>query len=94
MTDYTPNTNNVRKGYAARFSILSSRNAAEEEFDRWFQSEINRAKAEALRDVATAFIDWDILYGHSPETDQYREDMQSVDFLMRTADEIEGVRDE
>lgn len=45
MTDeYTPTTKSVRKGYAARFSILSSRKAAEEEFDRWFLQEIERAE--------------------------------------------------
>lgn len=41
--DYTPNTKSIRKGYAARFSVLSSRKAAEEDFDVW----LRKVKADA-----------------------------------------------
>lgn len=57
-----------------------------EQFDRF----LNHERAQAIRDVATGFIDWDILYGHEPETDQYREDMKTVAYLERRADGLEG----
>ncbi len=60
-----------------------------EQFDRF----LNHERAEAIRDVATGFIDWDILYGHSPETDEYREDMKTVSYLNRRADGLEGKGD-
>lgn len=63
-----------------------------EQFDRF----LNHERAEAIRHVATGFIDWDILYGHEPETDDYREAMKNVAYLERMADEIEekGLRHE
>lgn len=57
-----------------------------EQFDRF----LNHERAEAIRGVATGFIDWDILYGHEPETDKYREDMKNVAYLERRADGLEG----
>lgn len=67
-------------------------NMTKEQFDRF----LNHERAEAIRDVSTGFIDWDILYGHSPETEDYREAMKTVAYLGRRADEIEnkGLRDE
>lgn len=61
-----------------------------EQFDRF----LNHERAEAIRGVATGFIDWDILYGHEPESEQYRENMKTVDYLEHQADRLETVSDD
>lgn len=55
-----------------------------------FERVIRAAQAHAIRDVATGFIDWDILYGHEPSTPEHEEAMKTVDYLERMADEIEA----
>lgn len=62
------------------------RDMTREQFDRW----LNLQRANAIRNAATGFIDWDVMYGHEPETAQYREDMKSVEYLNREADKIQA----
>lgn len=49
MTDYTPTTLVVRSDYAelSSISIGKPRSESADEFDRWFDDEIRKAKAEA-----------------------------------------------
>lgn len=89
MSEYTPKFKDARRGYAARFSTPSGKQRAEKEFDRFLDHE----RAEAIRYVATGFIDWYILYGHSDETDKYRENMKIVEYLMREANKLDGKDD-
>lgn len=55
-----------------------------------FDKLMRKVQADAIRDVATGFIDWDILYGHDPETEDYRENIKTVLYLERRADGLEG----
>lgn len=80
MTEYTPSWFDVRE----EAQHVTSWTA--DELDRM----IARERAQAVKDAAAIFIDWDILYGHSPETDECRRDMEAVDALMRYAKQMEG----
>ena len=46
-------------------------------------------KAEALRDVATHFIDWDVMHGHEETTDAIDVSHNTADYIMREANRIE-----
>lgn len=76
----------VRAVWLSTVAFDDEREAYGEAFDKL----ILKIQADAIRDVATGFIDWDILYGHEPETEDYQEDMKTVVYLERRADGLEG----
>lgn len=75
----------VRAVWVSTVAFDDEREAYGEAFDKLMR----KIQADAIRDVATGFIDWDILYGHEPETEDYREAMKNVAYLERMADRLE-----
>lgn len=56
-----------------------------ERFDAW----LNIVKAQAIRDVATGFIDWEVVYGHEEATPETEASHATADYLNDCADRIE-----
>lgn len=53
MSDYTPTTDEVRRGYADTIDALGGAMLGVGQFTRWLAQERAQAKAEALRGLAT-----------------------------------------
>lgn len=76
----------LREIYRGGWSIDSIPGAnAETEFDTW----LNSVKAQAIRDVATGFIDWEVVYGHEETTPETEASHATADYLNDCADRIE-----
>lgn len=58
---------------------------ADTEFDTW----LNSVKAQAIRDVATGFIDWEVMYGHEETTPETEAAHATADYLWDQALRIE-----
>lgn len=55
------------------------------EFEDW----LNSVKAQAIRDVATGFIDWDVMNGHEETTPETEASHATADYLWNQALRIE-----
>lgn len=83
-----PNEDRVRLAYAeyANQRYRTLRIDAVEDFNAF----LIKVRADAVRNVATAFIDWDVMHGHSPETKASKRGAKTAAWLEAEADRMEG----
>lgn len=55
-----------------------------------FDALLTKVRADAVRNVATAFIDWDVVHGHSPETKSAKRGLKTAAWLEAEANRMEG----
>lgn len=85
MSDHTPDFHEVRGAYISGLPAMFTEKRVAE-FDRF----IAKVKADALREAAAGFIDWDALRGDVQVTPEIEASHKSANYLMREADRIEG----
>lgn len=66
-------------------SSVVNRGYTKEQFDR----AIAKIKADALREVAAGFIDWDVIYGNAVATPEIEQSHRAATYIEREADKIE-----
>ena len=84
----TPSEHTVKSIFvrAHPFALTTSHEERRAEFDRF----IAKIKADAIREAASGFVDWDALRGDAQVTPEIEESHKSANYLMREADRIEG----
>lgn len=86
-TPVAPPEERVRLAYAQLVSVRYGTLRKDAVAD--FNAFIAKTKADAIRDVATGFIDWNVVHGHSSETEESKRGFENHAYLEREADRIE-----
>lgn len=86
MTHPIPTTEDILSSYVRDYDGGYVMGSGTVQFYTW----LNRVRADVIRDVATGFIDWDIMYGFDTADSAYEDAMKTVEYLERMADEIEA----
>ena len=85
---YVPNEYTAKQMYVLQRQSMHNHISPDygAEFDRF----IAKIKADAIREAASGFVDWDALRGDAQVTPEIEESHKSANYLMREADRIEG----